>query len=153
VFGGEITEATGAAATGATGAGAAGTAVAAAAQLIVTLVVPLAAPEVTVTVAVPPWLWGAVRTARTPLPLSVVVVGEMVPRLVARLTVAPGVLVVAVTKDELPQLRLVGAAETFIVPAAAPVPRQLKFTKALPVTPPAETVMVTVEVVAVTGAV
>ena len=75
------------------------------------------------------------------------------PRLVARLTVAPGVLVVAVTKDELPQLRLVGAAETLIDVAPVPTPAQFRVTKTLPVTPPADTVMVVVAVVAVTGAV
>jgi hypothetical protein len=121
--------------------------------LIVTVVVPRAVPDVTVTVAVPPWLCGAVKTARTPLPLSVVVVGEIVPRLVARLTVAPGVLVVAVTKEELPQLRLVGAADTLIDVAPAPMPAQFRVTDVLPMTAPTVTVIVVVAVVAVTGAV
>ena len=119
VFGAEMTVAgwtacgTAAGATGRAGCGAAAGA-AAAAQFTVTWAVPLAEPEVTVTVAVPPWDWGAVSTASRPLPWSTPVVGEMVPRLVARFRLVPGTLAFAVMKEELPQLRVVGAAETVI---------------------------------------
>src|SRR5207249_569231 len=105
-----------------TGATAAGTGVACWAQFIVTFVVPTAAPDVTRIVAVPPWLCGAVSTASTPPPWSTEVVGEIVPRLVVRVTFAPGVLVTAVINEELPQLRLVGAADTLMFEALTPTP-------------------------------
>src|SRR5262249_53103098 len=51
-------------------------------QVTVTVVVPLVEPAVTVTVAVPLWFCGAVRTERTPPPWSTALVGDRVPRLV-----------------------------------------------------------------------
>jgi hypothetical protein len=72
-------------------------------QFTVTRVDPVAAPDVTVTIAVPPCASGAVRVTTTPLPWSTAVVGEKVPRLVAKFKVAPATFAFALTSDELPQ--------------------------------------------------
>src|SRR5262245_2388242 len=96
VFGGWMTTGAGGGGGGA-GAGVAGRGVGEALQLIVTVAWPLALPELALTTAEPPWPCGAVRTARTPPPWSTAVVGEIVPIVVVRLTVAPGVFVTAVT--------------------------------------------------------
>ncbi len=121
-------------------------------QLIWTVAWPLAPPEVARTVAVPPRPDGAVRTARTPPPWSTAVAGEIVPMAVVRLTEEPGAFVTAVMKEDEPQLRLVGTAETVIVPDAAPVP-QVRLTVAVVLTAAPVMVIVTMLDEAATGAV
>jgi hypothetical protein len=118
-------------------------------QLIATVAEPEASPEAAVIVAVPLWLCGAVRTERTPLPLSVALAGASVPSVVESTTVAPAPAPVAVMKEALPQVTLLGAAETVMVVA----PVQLIVIWAVPVTEPAVTVIVASVVVLVVGAV
>jgi len=90
----------------------AGTVVGVGLQLMVTTVEPVAAPDVAVTVALPPRSGGAVSTERTPPVVATTEAGESVPIEVVRFTVAPAFTPLTEIAAEAPQARLSGAAWT-----------------------------------------